>query len=198
MLEPKWLDQAICQYEMPDSQELCAEIIERLKPSTRWGASQTTGGMQPYSRESDQIPFEENSPAVEHEPVLAFAQQSLNHYLEQLPDAKNQPSFGLVEGYNLLRYQGDGKHGYHAVHSDFGYPSLVHRHLTFTMYLSDIDEGGEIEFPTQGVMVKPRTGRALIFPAFWLYSHRTLPHRTGEERYVFNIFYGFQNQEVAQ
>ena len=194
----KWLDQAICQFQMPDANDLCQEIIRRLEPSSRWNQSQTTGGVQPYARESEQIHFLEDSPAVEHEPVLAFAQQCLDQYVEKLPTAKNQPAYGLVEGYNILRYQGDGQHGYHAVHSDWGYPNLTHRHLTFTMYLNEISEGGEIEFPTQDLLLKPEAGKAIIFPASWLYSHRTLPHRTGEERYVFNIFYGFRDQGVTQ
>ena len=93
----------------------------------------------------------------------------------------------MGEGYNVLRYK-PGE-AYHAVHSDWGWPNLSHRHLTFTMFLNTLPSGGELEFPEQGIKVAPVEGRAVIFPAAWTHAHRSLP--TTIDRYIFNIFYGF-------
>ncbi|KAL7516978.1 hypothetical protein ACHAWX_001946 [Stephanocyclus meneghinianus] len=38
------------------------------------------------------------------------------------------------------------------------------RILTFLLYLSDVEEGGETSFPYFGLTVKPRVGRALLWP----------------------------------
>ena len=196
----EWLDECVCQFQMDDAKDLCEEIIERLKPSTRWNESQTVGGVARYSRDSDQIHYEPESPPVEHEPLLAFAQQCLDVYTTELRVAGDVPAFGFTEGYNILKYKGDGSQAYHACHSDQGWPNLINRHVTFGMYLNDIEEGGETEFPLQKLKIKPEAGKALIFPANWIYSHRSLPHRTGVDRYLFNIFYGFfpVTQQVAQ
>lgn len=40
-----------------------------------------------------------------------------------------------------------------------------HRILTFFLYLSDVEEGGETKFNKLGLKVKPKRGRALIWPS---------------------------------
>ena len=37
------------------------------------------------------------------------------------------------------------------------------RHKTALMYLNDVEEGGETDFPNVGMTVKPKAGRAVIF-----------------------------------
>jgi prolyl 4-hydroxylase len=39
------------------------------------------------------------------------------------------------------------------------------RILTFFLYLSDVEEGGETVFPTLNIKVKPKKGRALLWPS---------------------------------
>ncbi len=185
-MNPEWLDHYVCQYQMADT-TACKQTIERLENSQRWGQSNTSGGADRYSRDSDQIQFLAEFPAVEHEPILVFAQQCLNHYTSERKQAGETPPFGLREGYNILRYK-PGE-AYHAVHSDAGWPNLIHRHLTLCMYLNTIEEGGETEFPEQSLKVKPVAGKTVIFPASWIYPHRSLP--TDKTRFVFNVFYGF-------
>jgi len=186
MNNPVWLDHYMCQYQMSDTNS-CVETIERAKSSQRWGTSSTFGGTELYSRDSSQLHYLHESPAVEHEPILLFAQDCLNHYLDNHKHAKDVPVFGMPEGYNILRYK--PTEAYHAVHTDWGYPNSAHRHLTFCMYLNDVESGGETEFPEQNLKIKPVQGQAIIFPATWLYPHRSL--ETSVDRYVFNIFYGF-------
>ena len=123
---------------------------------------------------------------------------NMNVYTSERKESGDVPSFGMTEGYNILKYKGDGSQAYHALHADQGWPNNIQRHVSFSMYLNDIKEGGETEFPIQKLKIKPEAGKALIFPANWCYSHRTLPHKTGVDRYVFNIFYGFLPQEVKE
>jgi prolyl 4-hydroxylase len=37
--------------------------------------------------------------------------------------------------------------------------------LTFFLYLSDVEEGGETYFPTLDIAVKPKKGRAVLWPS---------------------------------
>jgi len=186
---PTWLDTFVGQYQMADT-TCCPESILNANRSQRWNQSATTGGKDLYSRDSDQLHFLGESPPVEHEPILAFAQGCLDHYITERKQAGNVPQFGMPEGYNLLRYK-PGE-AYHAVHSDWGWPNLANRHLTFSMFLNTCPSGGELEFPEQDIKVQPVEGRAVIFPAAWMYAHRSLPATV--DRYVFNVFYGFLPQ----
>ena len=192
MSEAEWIATHVCQYQMAET-ACCAETISRAEHSTRWGQSQTVGGADLYARDSNQLMFRAEGPPVEHEPILAFAQECLNHYIKERKQAGAVPQFGMPEGYNLLRYKPD--EAYHAVHSDAGWPGLVHRHVTFGMFLNTVSEGGELEFPEHSLKIAPVEGRAVIFPANWTHAHRSLPATT--DRYVFNIFYGFLPPQQA-
>lgn len=180
-----WLDPFISQYQIEDP-SVCKTIIEGSELSKRWSKSQTVSGVDTYSRDSDSLNFLAEAPPVEHEPLLKFMQECVNHYCESIPAAGQVPTFGLREGYALLRYQPD--QAYHAFHSDAGWPNLIYRHFTLCMFMNTV-ENGEMEFKHQKLKVKPVAGRAIIFPAFWGYTHRGLP--SPDTRYLLNAFYGF-------
>ena len=74
------------------------------------------------------------------------------------------------------------KQGYHIWHVEHGptYDNMK-RVLAFTIYLNDIEEGGETEFLNQSIRVKPKTGRIVIWPAGFPYVHRGNPPLEGEK-----------------
>ena len=49
------------------------------------------------------------------------------------------------------------------------------RTWTTMLYLNDVEEGGETNFPKLDVAIKPKCGRILLFPANWQYRHSGLP-----------------------
>jgi prolyl 4-hydroxylase len=57
----------------------------------------------------------------------------------------------------------------YGVHHDFGNEdrklACGPRILTFFLYLSDVEEGGETAFPYLGLAVKPKKGKALLWPS---------------------------------
>jgi len=55
------------------------------------------------------------------------------------------------------------------------------RVLTFYLYLSEVEEGGETSFPEagpSGVTVKPKVGRAVLWPSVLNESPNTMDRRT--------------------
>lgn len=60
--------------------------------------------------------------------------------------------------------------GHMDVHNDLQ-PSSITRELTFVAYLNDVDIGGETHFPNQNMTVRPKKGRLVIFPPFWMFPH---------------------------
>ena len=66
----------------------------------------------------------------------------------------------------LLRYD-EGQ--YYETHNDY-IPHHINRQpgvrvLTFFLYLNDVEKGGHTRFPRIGLAVKPKPGRAILWPS---------------------------------
>ena len=72
--------------------------------------------------------------------------------------------------------------GYHIWHLEHGKGfENESRAFVFSVYLNDVEEGGETEFLHQATRVKPKTGRIVIWPAGFPYLHRGNPPLSGEK-----------------
>jgi hypothetical protein len=80
--------------------------------------------------------------------------------------------------------------GYHAWHNEAGCNSTATRLLAYTLYLNDIEEGGETEFLYHGVKIKPKTGKVAFFPSGYTYPHRGNPIYKGY-KYIVTGWYTF-------
>jgi hypothetical protein len=72
--------------------------------------------------------------------------------------------------------------GYHVWHIEHGkgYENEP-RAFVFSIYLNDVEEGGETEFLNFSKRVQPKTGRIVIWPAGFPYLHRGNPPLSGEK-----------------
>ena len=185
-------DLFVVPYQMEDTLP-CVVVIDHANRHDRWFDSLTRSPESepvPEHRDSHQLNFSAWSPALEHEPILAFAQECLEDYLAKLPCANNFPPFSVQERYNILKYE-PGQ-AYHAVHSDYApHAGNAGRHLTFVCFLNTVEKGGELEFVQQSLRVQPVEGRAVIFPSGWTHAHHTLP--ASEDRYVFQLWWSFND-----
>jgi len=73
---------------------------------------------------------------------------------------------------------GEGYHVWHCEDSSF-YASR--RVLTFTLYLNDVDEGGETEFLYYPKRIKSTVGKLVMFPAGFTHTHRGNPPISNEK-----------------
>jgi hypothetical protein len=73
----------------------------------------------------------------------------------------------------------EGYHIWHLEHNK-GFNNEP-RAFVFSVYLNDVDEGGETEFLHFAKRVKPKTGRIVIWPAAFPYVHRGNPPLSGEK-----------------
>ena len=72
--------------------------------------------------------------------------------------------------------------GYHVWHIEHGATQKnAYRAFVWSVYLNDVEEGGETEFLNQSVRVKPKAGRIVIWPAGFPYVHRGNPPLSGEK-----------------
>ncbi|MEL0207665.1 MAG: 2OG-Fe(II) oxygenase [Gammaproteobacteria bacterium] len=74
---------------------------------------------------------------------------------------------------------GEGYHVWHTEHTALD--DQIARLLVFSVYLNNVEEGGETEFLHQKQRVQPKTGRIVIWPAGFPYLHRGNPPLSGEK-----------------
>lgn len=74
--------------------------------------------------------------------------------------------------------------GYHEWHCENSNWDTKHRIGVYTIYLNDVEEGGETEFLYQSLRVTPTQGTVCIFPAGYPYTHRGNPPLSGEKYIV--------------
>ena len=68
--------------------------------------------------------------------------------------------------------------GYHIWHCEQD-AKLNDRLLAWTLYLNDVEEGGETEYLYQSLRIKPKTGTFVLFPAHFTHTHRGNPPLSG-------------------
>ena len=71
--------------------------------------------------------------------------------------------------------------GYHPFHVEQGPGKVFRRVAVYTVYLNDVEEGGETEFLYQLKRVKPKKGTICIFPAGYTHVHRGNTPFSGEK-----------------
>jgi len=80
--------------------------------------------------------------------------------------------------------------GYHTWHYESSEKSLSNRLLAYTVYLNDIEDGGETEFLYQKRRLTPKKGRVVIWPAGFTHVHRGNPPLK-EDKYIVTGWFEF-------
>lgn len=106
-------------------------------------------------------------------PLLLNFDQALLHYKKY---TGFQDMVGDLEYTTIKLQKTNPTQGYHVWHVEKAAAAeCVTRSLVYTIYLNDIEEGGETEFLHFSKRVQPKTGRILIWPAGFPYVHRGNP-----------------------
>jgi len=82
--------------------------------------------------------------------------------------------------------------GYHIWHSEAQEMAFRNRVLVFTLYLNDVEEGGETEFLYQKKRFSPKKDRLLIFPAYFTHTHRG-NQPLSDDKYIITGWVEFSN-----
>jgi hypothetical protein len=84
-------------------------------------------------------------------------------------DKRCFPEKNAFEQFRIKKYQNNGSDVFDA-HVDVTDSSSSIRFLSFMWYLNDVNEGGETEF--LDLVIKPESGKLLVFPPLWMFPHR--------------------------
>jgi hypothetical protein len=113
-------------------------------------------------------------------PMMVNFDLAWNHYIKNVGA---DDAYGVPFHFTDLKIQKTlPTEGYHVWHIEHG-PGHFNesRAFVFSIYLNDVEEGGETEFLHFSKRVKPKTGRIVIWPAAFPYLHRGNPPLSGEK-----------------
>lgn len=104
--------------------------------------------------------------------------QCVNNYCEM-----HNIKMEFMEAINFVKY-GPGEH--FAAHDDHGFSYVCT--VSSIMYLNDDYEGGELEFTKLGIKFKPSIGDIIVFPSTYVYTHASLPVKSGTKYSAVTMF----------
>ena len=114
------------------------------------------------------------------EPMMINFDMAFKHYITTT-GAKD--AYDIDFHFSTLKIQktlpSEGYHIWHIEHNK-GIENEV-RAFAYSIYLNDVEEGGETEFLHFSKRVKPKKGRVVIWPAGFPYVHRGNPPLSGEK-----------------
>jgi prolyl 4-hydroxylase len=114
-----------------------------------------------------------------------FIDQALARYNHDIELPIPIPNTPLTSELVMKRYR-PGQEEQFQLHFD-AINFVSNRYLVLVWYLNDVAEGGETSFPHLDLMVKPRCGRLLMFPPYWMYQHQGLAPVSGE-KYILSTY----------
>ena len=118
-----------------------------------------------------------------------FWQQVYPHYARKYGIISKLERHTVTEIKIQKTKPGEGYHDWHAENT--GIRLTKNRLLVFSLYLNDVEEGGETEFLYLKKRFKPVRDRLLIFPAGFTHTHRGNPPLSGD-KYILTGWVEFQ------
>ena len=167
-------DQHIGVYKKSIPDEWCNKIIEYFENNSS-KTHQRKGIFGPDSIRDTSTFLPLDNPLVKE--FHKYFSKVINLYKYKYPSL-----FPYLEINNYKIQKTLPTEGYHPYHIEQGptFPE-VGRIAVYTIYLNDVEEGGETEFLYQLKRVKPQKGTVCIFPAGYTHVHRGNTPFSGEK-----------------
>lgn len=180
------------------SYELCKEIIEKFENDDTKLPGEVMSGYYPDIKKTTDLNISNcNNWNFIHTVLYKELMHNINIYKKNINNMYeycniNQNTKELYKILNdyidipsiiIKKYQiHTGRYVYH---NDFhvNYLNGKYRVLTFLWYLNDIENGGETDFFSGQIVIKPKMGKLIIFPACWTFPHSgKIPH--SDNKYI--------------
>jgi prolyl 4-hydroxylase len=111
--------------------------------------------------------------------------QALGRYNQDIGLPIPIPNTPLISELVMKRYR-PGRNEQFQLHFD-AIHYVSNRYLVMLWYLNGVDAGGETEFPYLGLTIKPKAGRLLVFPPYWMFQHQGLAPVSGD-KYILSTY----------
>jgi hypothetical protein len=167
---------------MPD--DLCDHLVAQFDASAELGLA--VGRKTEMNNEASYRTFKDDSVVFSYEIPMqnATTKDTVSAFIHFLQSCyvdyadKFSASLGNTSehtSYMFKLQKTEVGQGYHVWHFEAGARDVCTRILAWTVYLNDVEEGGETEFLYQHKRVKPEKGTVCIFPAAFTHTHRGNP-----------------------
>ena len=164
--------------------ETCQSIIDLFESNPEYHHSGTLATQEGLAIDSSRKKDTEMSL---HHSSLPWLTQYIGMGIEQY--VKNYPSIDDVSPWQVENYWKIQRYLPNESFSYLHFENLMYkdetagRLLAWMIYLNDVTEGGETEFPDQGKKFQPRVGDLLIWPAYFTHPHRGMVSKT-QTKYI--------------
>lgn len=141
---------------------------DAIFPWKKWTASDDENYIFGYQKQTNAAKLHTSSDSVKHiyETLMSALTEAGQHYCSSLSLGYFPPS-----PLSISKYIVGGAMGPHVDE----YPGQVKSPvMSGVIYLNDDCTGGELDFPDQGVRIKPEAGSIVIFPSVKPYYHQSL------------------------
>jgi prolyl 4-hydroxylase len=120
--------------------------------------------------------------------LLANMHAHLARYVETLGLTIPVPGTQRTSELIIKRYRPGGADRFQPHFDSLG--EVSNRYLVFLWYLNDVAEGGETAFVDLGLEVKPKAGRLLVFPPYWMFQHAGRAP-VSNDKYILSTYFLF-------
>tara|TARA_R100000005_G_C4957207_1_gene175334 strand:+ start:269 stop:880 length:612 start_codon:yes stop_codon:yes gene_type:complete len=100
--------------------------------------------------------------------------QCVSEYMDEMDLGPDFPAKYAFEEFRLKRYIA-GTDDQFKDHVDVQDYNSARRFLVCFLYLNDVKDGGNTNFPKLDYSITPKRGRMLLFPSTWMFRHAGLP-----------------------
>ena len=172
-------EQFIGIFENAFSKEYCEGLIKDYETAIEAGYGRTrqdTDNVNKLQKADTQLPNGVDNIQIPISNIAVFSNTFWNScyplYEKEFYSLKTSGRHG---SYYFKMQKTNLREGYHVWHYESGDIECCRRLLTWTLYLNDVEEGGETEFLYQSIRIKPKQGTLVIWPAAFTHTHRGNP-----------------------
>jgi prolyl 4-hydroxylase len=180
-------------YDQSLDGKLCAQMIESFAGLARF---QQPNGRGTRTGLEDSAWTELNVTALSDAHFQGMFRQiidqSLARYNQDIGLPIPIPNTPLMSELVMKRYR-PGRDEQFQLHFD-AIHYVSNRYLVLLWYLNGVDAGGETDFPYLGLSIKPKAGRLLMFPPYWMYQHQGLAPVSGD-KYILSAYLLFDTRK---
>jgi len=161
------------------SKELCDEIINLFENEENKHIGVMVGGVNLNKKNTTDFLIPNNSESCWDKITTMLQKELQTHLNDYITTTKTIFNYNVLkemkylfeDSFNIQKYKAN--EGFYDYHND-SYIDIVnnrYRIITFLWYLNDVDNGGETEL-LDNILIKPKCGNLLLFPASWTFPHR--------------------------
>ena len=178
---------------------ICKKFIETFEEDTDKHGRGMVGGAdgtqeKPEIKSSTDISFtpeDENDPKWGHllSEIVTIVTHGISEYeREYWLGMDHIENVIMLNSFNMQRFEpGEGYKAFHCERGSMQFPNRTH---AWMIYLNDVDNGGQTEFPYQHIFEIPRVGKLLIWPSDFTHTHRGIISPT-QTKYILTGWIGW-------